>query len=255
MKPYTLITGASSGIGLELARIAARENSNIVLVARDEKNLKEVATELKKLKVNVEYLSIDLSKSGASKKVFEFCENKKIFVSALINNASFGDYGNFAESDIKRQLSMIDLNVKTVTELTHLFLPAMIKNKSGKILNLGSVAAFLPGPLMSVYFATKNFVLSFSRALSEELRGTGVTVTCLCPGATNTGFGKAAHVSETHSTAHPKTTARDVAEYGWYQMQSGEPVAIYGFENKFSIFMAKFVPRNLLPRIVKRIQK
>ncbi len=256
---YTLITGASSGIGLELARIAVRERNNVVLVARDGKKLKEVQKELlaqsKHKKLSVEILEIDLSKSGASKKVFEFCENKKLFISTLINNAGFGDYGVFAESDLKTQVSMIHLNVQTVTELTHLFLPAMLKQKNGKILNLGSVASFLPGPLMSVYFATKNYVLSFSRALSEELRGTGVTVTCLCPGSTNTGFGKAAHVSDTHSTAHPKTTAKEVAEFGWYSLQAGDSVAIYGRSNRLMIQMIKFVPRNMLTRLVKRIQK
>ena len=255
MKKYTLITGASSGIGLVLAKIAIREKQNLVLVARDESRLKEVAKELSNAKLTVEYLALDLSKPGAAKKVFEFCEKKKLFIDTLINNAGFGDYGNFASADLQRQLSMIDLNVKTLTELTHLFLPAMLKNNSGKIMNLGSVASFLPGPLMSVYFATKNYVLSFSRALSEELRGSGVTVTCLCPGSTNTGFGKAAHVSDTHSTAHPKTTAREVAEFGWYQMQNGTLVAIYGFENKFTVQLSKFIPRNLLTRIVKRVQR
>lgn len=256
---YTLITGASSGIGLELTHIAARDKNNLILVARDGKKLTELQKQLLSARenkdLNIEVLETDLSKPDAAKKVFEFCKKKKLDVSTLINNAGFGDYGMFAESDLATQVSMIDLNIKTVTELTHLFLPNMLAQKNGKILNLGSVASFLPGPLMSVYFATKNYVLSFSRALSEELRGTGVTVTCLCPGATNTGFGKAAHVSDTHSTAHPKTTAKEVAEFGWYNLQAGETVAIYGRSNRFAILMTKFVPRNLLTRLVKRIQK
>ena len=261
MNKFTLITGASSGIGLEFARIATREKRNLLLIARDEPKLLELQKEIlsqkqaKNNKLQVEVLAIDLSKNNSAQKVLEFCEKKNIFINELINNAGFGDYGNFADSKLATQISMINLNIKTVTELTHLLLPEMINQKEGRVLTMGSVAAFLPGPLMSVYFATKNYVLSFSRALHEELRGSGVTVTCLCPGPTNTGFGKAAHVSETHSTAHPKTTAREVAEFGWYQMQTGEPVAIYGTGNKISIFMTKFVPRNLLPRLVKRIQK
>jgi len=256
MKKYTLVTGASSGIGLALAKIAAKENRNLVLVARDEKNLKSVKNQiLEHYKVGVEILAIDLSKTDAATRVYEFCEKNNIFINELINNAGFGDYGNFNSSDIKKQLSMIDLNVRCLTELTHLFLPAMIAQKSGRILNLGSVASFLPGPLMSVYFASKNYVLSFSRALSEELRGTGVTVTCLCPGATNTGFGKTAAVSDTHSTAHPKTTADEVAHYGWYHLQQGTPVAIHGKGNQISIFLTKFVPRNALAKLVKVIQK
>jgi len=259
MKEYTLITGASSGIGLELAHIALREKRNVILVARDERRLKDVQVALReqypKNKSLIEILALDLAKSTAAQKVFAFCEENQFFVSELVNNAGFGDYGNFAGSDVKRQLSMIDLNVKTLTELTHFFLPAMLKNKRGRILNLGSIASFLPGPLMSVYFATKNYVLSFSRALSEELRGTGVTVTCLCPGATSTGFGKNAHVSATHATAHPKTTAREVAEFGWYQMQQGKSVAIYSLGNRLAVQTIKFVPRNLLTKLVKKLQK
>jgi len=255
MKSFTLITGATSGIGLELARIAAREKRNLVLVARSEKDLKTVAKELGAPGNVVEVFAIDLSKAGAAQKVCNFCTKKKLVVAELVNNAGFGDYGGFADSDLNRQVAMINLNVSAITELTRLFLPAMRTLKAGKILNLGSVASFFPGPSMSVYFATKNYVLSFSRALSEELRGSSVTVTCLCPGATKTGFGKSAHVSATHSTANPKTTAREVAEFGWYQMQSGEPVAIYGASNRVMLQLAKLVPRNLLPRFVKVFQK
>jgi hypothetical protein len=256
-EPFTLITGATSGIGYELALIAARENNNLLLIARDIKKLEEVRDEIGKRnkRISVKILALDLAKNGASKKVSTYCNTNHVFVETLINNAGFGDYGEFSSSDLNVQSSMIALNVTTLTELTHLFLPAMLANKAGKIMNLGSVASFLPGPLMSVYFATKNYVLSFSRALSEELRGTDVTVTCLCPGATNTGFGNAAHVSETHSTANPKTTAKEVAEFGWYSLQAGESVAIYGRGNRAMLQLVKFIPRNLIARLVKRVQK
>ncbi len=259
MKKFTLITGASSGIGLELAKIAAKEQRNLILVSRNKKDLETARNQILEQagteKIAVEILAIDLSIPIAATKVYEFCHKKNIFINELINNAGFGDYGSFSNSNIKKQLSMIDLNIRNLTELTHLFLPEMITEKDGKILNLGSVASFLPGPLMSVYFASKNYVLSFSRALSEELRGSGVTVTCLCPGATNTGFGKTAAVSDTHSTAHPKTTAAEVANYGWYQMQRGSPVAIHGKGNQISVWLTKFIPRNMLARLVKTIQK
>ena len=255
MKTYTLITGGSSGIGLELAKIATKEGRNVLLVARDKSALKQTALELSGSGVEVDYFAIDLSQIDSAAKVYEYCKKNQILVSELVNNAGFGDYGNFSDSKLQTQLSMIDLNIRSLTELTHLFLPAMIANNNAKILNLGSVASFLPGPLMSVYFASKNYVLSFSRALSEELRGTGITVTCLCPGATSTGFGKAAHVSDTHSTAHPKTTAQEVAVFGWYHMQNGTRVAIHGRGNRISIWLTKFVPRDTLARIVKKIQR
>lgn len=154
----------------------------------------------------------------------------------------------------KRQLQMIAVNIRTLTELSHLFLPAMVTQKRGKIMNLGSVASFLPGPGMSVYFASKNYVLRFSEALAEELRGSGVTVTCLCPGPTKTNFGDNAQVSETHSTANPKTTAREVAEFGWYHMQAGTRVAVYGRGNRVMLHIARFVPRTLLTKLARKIQ-
>lgn len=258
MKQYTLITGASSGIGRELAYIAAREKRNLVLVARDATKLKavrsKILTQARDTSPQIEILAIDLSKNESSKAVYEFCKNKKIHVNELINNAGFGDYGNFAKSDLQRQLSMIDLNIGAVTELTHRFLPAMIKNGSGKIMNLGSIASFLPGPSMNVYFASKNYVIRFSEALSEELRGSGVSVTCLCPGPTKSSFGSSANVSTNHSTANPRTTALEVAEYGWKKMQKGASVAIYGFGNKLMVQMLKIIPRSIIVKIVSRLQ-
>jgi len=256
---YTLITGASGGIGKELAIIAIRENRNVLLVARDQKKLDVLKGQLLQQaqndKLQVEVLALDLSKTTSAKKLYEFCEKKKIFIDELINNAGFGDYGNFSDSDMRRQLQMIDLNIRALTELTHLFLPHMLKKKTGKIMNLGSVASFLPGPLMSVYFASKSYVLRFSEALAEELNGSGITVTCLCPGSTKTEFGKSAQVSKTHSTANPRTTACEVAEFGWYHMQAGSRVAIYGRGNRIMLQLAKFIPRTLLAKLVKRIQR
>lgn len=259
MKEHTLVTGASGGIGLELAIIAANNGNNLVLVARDKAGLDAARSKILERtqgdRLQIEILALDLSKPESPREVFDFCISKNIFISTLINNAGFGDYGEFAKTDLKRQLSMIDLNVRAVTELTHLFLPAMITKNKGKIMNLGSVASFLPGPLMSVYFAGKNYVLRFSEALSEELRDTGVTVTCLCPGSTKTNFGKSARVSPAHSTLSSKTTAAQVAEFGWRHLQKGTRVAIYGWNNRLALLTSRFVPRNLLGKLVKKIQK
>lgn len=257
MKDYTLITGASSGIGYELAKLAAKSGQNMVLVARDKSQLEKVKKELTKIdkQLSVEVIALDLSEPTSAQMLFDFCKKKKCNVTTLVNNAGFGDYGEFEKSDRKRQLAMIDLNVRTLTDLTHLFLQNMVAQKSGKIMNVGSVASFLSGPLMSVYFATKNYVLAFSEAIAEELRGSGVTVTCLCPGSTKTNFGKTAHVSNTHSTADPKTTAQDVAQFGWYHMNQGTMVATYGFGNRLSIRLANLLPRSVRVRLIKKAQR
>lgn len=254
--PYTLITGASSGIGKELAEIAAREGHNVILVARDEAALTTVAKDLaKRYGIDAIVLVSDLTKQQSPQQIFDTITSKKVVVDTLINNAGFGDYGDFVQSDRVAQLGMINLNVRALTELTHLFLPAMVRRKTGYVMNLGSVAGFLPGPYMSVYFASKAYVLSFSEALSAELRDSGVSVTCLCPGSTKTSFGESAHVSETHSTRTSHVTPRQVAEFGWKAMKDGKPVAVYGFGNRLSIIFTKFLPRRLVVRIVERIQK
>lgn len=255
MKTYTLITGASSGIGRELALLAAFDGHNLVLVARRKAALNKLAKEIEKVhKVKVTVIASDLSKSGSAEKLAKNIAGKKIKVGQLINNAGFGDYGNFASSSLPTQQSMIQLNITTLTELTHLLLP-QIKKTDGKIMNVGSVASFIPGPLMSVYFASKAYVLSFSEALAEELRDSGVTITCLCPGSTKTDFGSSANVNETHSTKTSKITALEVAKYGWQAMQEGKVVAVHGAANKVSTTLVRFLPRFAVRRLVHKIQK
>ncbi len=161
----------------------------------------------------------------------------------------------FVASDRQKQLALIDLNVRALTELTHLFLPAMVKAGAGRIMNVGSIASFVPGPRMSVYFASKAYVLSFSEALAEELKDSGVSVTCLCPGSTKTNFAGTAHVSKTHSTATSLITPAQVAEFGWNAMMNGKRVAIHGASNRFALFAMRFLPRRTITRIVARIQK
>lgn len=249
---YTLITGASGGIGLELAKIAAAEGRSLILVARTEATLFEIAGDLGNTH---EVIACDLSQSGSATKLAHEIKSRGLVVSELINNAGFGDYGEFADSNLEKQLNMVQLNISSLIELTHILLPGIIDTQ-GKIMNIGSVGSFLPGPLMSVYFATKHFVLAFSEALSEELRGTGVTVTCLCPGPTNTSFGKNAAVSATHSTNNTKTTAESVARVGWRAMQTGKPVAINSFGLKVAVFvLTRLLPRSLVRRIVMQLQK
>lgn len=251
---FTLITGASSGIGLELARLAARNGENLILVARDSGKLSQVKQELAP-KVTIHALAIDLSLARSAQAVFDYCKQREVIVSCLINDAGFGDFGEFATSDLEVQQNMIDVNIRTLTSLTRLFLPQMIAQKSGKIMNLGSTASFLPGPLMSVYYGSKHYVLIFSESLAEELRGSGISVTCLCPGPTASGFSVAAHASKSRLfSSRNLPSAQAVAEFGWHAMQNGQRVAIYGLSNRVLVHLAKFVPRPLLAQLVKKWQ-
>ncbi len=182
MNRTALITGASNGIGYELAKVHAEKGDNLVLVARRKDRLDELKKELEEIyKISVFTLEKDLSLPGSALEVFNELKSKDLSIDYLVNNAGFGDFGLFAESDWNKQERMINLNIMSLAHLTRLFLPDMIRNGKGKILNLASTAAFQPGPTMSVYFATKAFVLSFSQALNEELREYGITVTALCP--------------------------------------------------------------------------
>ncbi|HVM87168.1 MAG TPA: SDR family oxidoreductase [Puia sp.] len=250
-----VITGASSGIGLELARIFAKNKTNIILVARSENTLKALADELKKEDINVYVVSKDLSNYNNAKEVFDYCSQNNLQVDYLVNNAGFGDFGFFVESDWRKQEQMINLNITTLTYLTRLFLPEMVERRSGKIMNVASTAAFQPGPTMSVYYATKAFVLHFSEAISNELEGTGVTVTALCPGATESGFQKTAAMEQSRLIKGKKLpTSKEVAEYGYKAMMKGKRVAIHSFKSKLLVFGARFSPRFLVLKIARYLQ-
>lgn len=254
MKHYTLVTGASSGIGYELAKLAAAHGDNLILVARDASGLASIQGKLSTPDNDVRAIAIDLAKSSAASEVYQYCKKHKITVATLINNAGFGDYGNLLKSDLNKQVAMIDLNVRTLTELTHYFLPDMTKNKAGKIMNIASIAAFLPGPTMSVYYATKHYVLAFSEAIAEELAGTGVTVTTLCPGPTKTNFANTAKANKSRLFTGNISTAEQVAHYGWRAMHRGKRIVIYGFKSKLLILFLRFLPRAWVTKFVKHVQ-
>lgn len=255
-KSYTLITGASSGIGLELAKIAAAQGHDLVLVARRRDALDSLAASLQKEhSVVAEVIALDLGQPESPTSLAAALKKRHIQIDTLINNAGFGDYGPFTESKLSTQLSMIDLNIRALVELTHRLAPDMVARGNGRIMNVASVAGFLPGPLMATYFASKAFVLSFSEALGVELAGSGVTVTCLCPGSTKTSFGENAHVSATHSTRTSRVTAAQVAAFGWKAMMSGKPVAVHGIGNRWSLFLTRFVPRGFVTKLVHSIQR
>lgn len=250
-----LITGASSGIGYELALIMAREGYDLVLVARRQDRLKELAERVKKeFERKVMIIAKDLAQASAAEEIFAKITSHKMAIDVLINNAGFGDFGLFAEISLTRAEEMIQVNIKTLTALTRLFLPDMIKRKQGHVLNVASLAGFMPGPFMAVYYATKAYVLSFSEALAEELSGTGVSVTALCPGPTASEFQAAASLDSSRLFFGKKLpTARVVAEYGYGAMRRGKVVVIPGIFNKILAFMVRLTPRSLVRKIVRGV--
>lgn len=254
-KSFALITGASSGIGLEFARRMAREKINLILVARSRDKIRALAEELEKNEgIKAHPIAIDLTDSMAVHSIFTECKSLGFEVDYLINNAGFGSYGPFLETDWVVSQNMINLNIMALTHLTSAFAPEMRKRGRGRILNVASTAAFQPGPLMAVYFATKAFVLSFSEALGEELRGTGITVTALCPGATESNFHAVAK-TETSRFVKGRTipSSREVADFGFEEMMSGAPVAIHGTMNKLVAQSVRFTPRALTTKIARSV--
>jgi short-subunit dehydrogenase len=249
--PTALVTGGSGGIGLELAKVLARNGFNLVLVARNRDTLEAAAGQLEgKFDVKAHVFAADLTRPDAPEAIFDFLQNENIPIEILINNAGFGLGGEFSETELQRELDMIQVNIGALTHLTKLFLPPMIKRRSGHVLNVASTAAFQPGPLMAVYYATKAYVLSFSEALAEELRNTGVTVTALCPGPTQTDFADTAEVSSSPLVnAFGIADAADVASYGFDAMMHGKRLAIPGIRNKIVAQANRIAPRALSAKI------
>ena len=246
-----LITGASSGIGLELAKCFAADGCRLILVARNRDAMEKLAEELRlKNKIETIVLPADLSLAETPKRIFEKLSAQKISVDVLVNNAGFGTHGPFVETSLPRQLEMLQVNIAALTELTGLFLPGMIQRKRGGILNVGSVAGFLPGPGMTVYFATKAFVLSFTEALAEELLGTGLKISVLCPGPTESNFGLVARGERERQAKASKMATDVVAIYGHRAFRNGKIIAVPGIQNRLMIFFIRFVPRWLPRRIV-----
>lgn len=251
-----LITGASSGIGLELARFFARQNIHLVLTARSEGKLQEIKRELENdYGISVKIIVANLAEYENAEDIYTLLKNENIAIEYLVNNAGFGDYGKFHESDWKKQEAMINLNVTSLSYLTHLFLKDMVRRKSGRILNVASTAAFQPGPLMAVYYATKAFVLHFSEAIANELQDTNITVTALCPGPTESNFADAANMGNSPLFKRKMPTSRDVAEYGFKAMMEGKTVAIHGTQNKILRQAGRFAPRKIMTAIVRKIQE
>jgi len=256
MKRTALITGASGGIGYELALIHASKGHDLVLVSRNLPKLEQIAAMIRKEHgVKVFVIDIDLSVQGSAAVVAEKLAQEGISVDILVNNAGFGDISLFSECDWDKQQRMINVNILALAHLTRLLLPGMISSKYGRILNVASTAAFQPGPTMSVYFASKAFVLSFSEALHNEVRDFGVSVTALCPGSTESGFHATALGEGKHVKERKLPSSREVAEYGYRAMMKGRTVAIPGLKNAFMATCVRFMPRSLVVSTARWIQE
>ncbi len=248
-----LITGASSGIGRELARCFAADGCHLILLARNPEAMETLAGELRQThKIETLVLTADLSRPEIPARVFKELQGRGIKVDVLVNNAGFGANGAFAGLPLQRQLEMIQVNITALTNLTGLFLPGMIERRRGGVLNVGSLAGFLPGPGMAVYFASKAFVLSFTEALADELIGTGVTATALCPGPTATNFGNVSHGKKTRRLNTPKMTASTVASSGHRAFRKGRPLAIIGGQYHVLLLLVRIMPRWFVRKMAKR---
>jgi uncharacterized protein len=256
VKHTVLITGASGGIGYELAKIFAKNGHDLILIARSADKMYALSEQLRtEHGVRVAAFARDLSDLNQVYELYHAIQQEGVFVDFLINNAGFGDYGFFAESSWDKTYRMIQLNISSLTYLTHLFLQDMKKNGRGRIMNVASTAAFQPGPLMSVYYATKSYVLFFSEALYNELAKDDITVTTLCPGPTESGFQNEANLHESRLVKGKRLpSAATVAEYGFMAMMQGKRLAIPGLMNKVMVTMIRFTPRWLVLKVVRWMQ-
>lgn len=258
--PHTaLITGASAGIGYALSRCFAADHHDLILVARQQHKLEQTAEELsREFHVTTKVIVADLAQPDAPRKIFDAVQVEALSVDFLVNNAGFGLGGAFAETQLATELEMVQVNIASLVYLTKLFLPEMLARKSGRIMNVASTAAFQPGPLMAVYYASKAFVLSFSEAIANELSGTGVTVTALCPGPTASEFQARANIQETRlvkSKLMGFMSAEAVATVGYQGFMRGKRLVIPGLMNKLGVQGTRMSPRRVSTQIARLLQE
>ena len=251
-----LITGASGGIGYELAKLFARDHHNLILVARSGDKLAQVANELQGFGVTAKTMALDLADAPAPKFLFDQTQREGIAVDILVNNAGFGAFGEFAQMRHEEILGQIDLNVRALTDLTRYFVGPMVSRRRGRIMNVASTAGFQPGPLMAVYYATKAYVISFSEAIANELRDAGVTVTCFCPGATHTGFAQRAGNDQSRLFKTMGAMSADkVALDGYRAVMEGRTLAISGVHNWITAQSTRFAPRKIVTAISRWVSE
>ncbi len=255
-RPVALVTGASSGIGVDLAKLFAQGGHDLVLVARNEQALRAVAADCEKFAVKAHVLAKDLNDEKAASEIFEELSARGIAVDVLVNNAGFGTHGEFAATDLEQEVGMIRVNIIALIQLTRLFLPPMIERGAGKIMNVASMAGFAPGPYMSVYYATKAFVLSHSIALAQEVKKSGVIVSVLCPGPTKTDFQRRAKIAESKLFKRPRSMSSwDVAKAGYEGLMKGKMIVVPGFGNKVIRVASKVMPRGMVAKVAGKMNR
>ncbi len=253
---YALVTGATSGIGLELAKLFVKDNYNLVITARDEQELFKTANLLKTNAVKIVSIPKDLFRKEAATELYNEIKQQGIHIDVLVNNAGQGRYGEFIENDLEKELDIIQLNVCSVVVLTKLFLKEMVERGSGRILNVTSVAGKIPGPLQAVYHATKAFAHSFTEAIREEVKETGVTITSLLPGATETDFFRKADMLNAKNVVEGKLAdPADVAADGYKALMTGDDMVISGFQNKVQVAMSNIIPDSMVAKKVHKQQE
>jgi hypothetical protein len=256
-RPLALVTGASAGIGLELAKLLAADGHDLILVARRVEVLERLAAELRAAHgIAVHVWSADLASPQAPQELQARAAAADLAVDVLVNNAGFGALGAFADLPLDRQLGIIDVNLRALTELTHRFLPPMRQRRRGRIMMVASVAGLLPGPYMAVYYASKAYLQSFSLALAEELAGSGITVTCVCPGYTATEFQAVADMNAADRLGRLQPmTAAAVARIGYRALMSGRRMIVTGWKNRIGTLLMRLMPLRALASVVARLQK
>lgn len=252
---YTLITGASTGIGYELAKLFAKDRHNLILVARDEGKLETAKNELSKYNVEVKILSLDLSKSEDIQGLFNYVEMNKLNVDILVNNAGIGTFGDFSEIEWEKEEALIDINIKVLTKLTKYFLPKIIECKNGGILNVASTAAFCSGPRMAAYYASKAYVLNLTEAIYEECKDSGIRISCLCPGPVKTTFQDKAGIKKSESAKKYLMDAEEVAKVSYKDFKKGKLIIIPGMKNKLLVIGNKLLPRRISRKIILKTNK
>lgn len=252
---YVLITGASSGIGYELAKLFKRDGYNLILVARDKEKLQMAVDKLNNEKNKIIMLDVDLSREDEVDKLIKYINKNEIDINILVNNAGIGSFGEFAEIDWKTEEKLIDINIKALTKLTKYFLPKMIEKKSGGILNVASTAAFASGPRMATYYASKAYVLNLTEAIHEEVKEYGINISCLCPGPVRTSFQSKAGIKKSEKAKKYLMNADIVAKVGYDKFKKGEVIIIPGFKNRVLVNANKLLPRAISRKIILKTNK
>ena len=255
-KPAIVVTGASSGIGREIAKVAARDNQPLLLIARNELKLNAIADELRSGGTSVFVLAVDLSSPDSFQRIEQALTSHNLHCDVLVNNAGFGVFGAATEIDAASAINVIDVNVRALTELTLKFLPGMVARRRGGILNAGSITGFFIGPYMATYYASKAYIRSFSLALASELEGSGVTMTCLAPGVVLTPFFDRCAVGKTRLfKIMPRTNVAVVAEAGWRGFRAGQALVIPNFANRAILALTSLLPSRAVTALIRRLQQ